>query len=178
MSNLKQKIINEIIRVEGGYVNDPSDSGGETNFGITIETARAHGYTGLMIDLPREIAFDIYVAQYWDAVRGEDLVALSEPIAAEIVDTAVNIGPNRAGKFLQRSLNAFNNQQRAYNDVTVDGNIGPATIFALDRYLQTRDETTLVKVLNCLQGAFYIKLAERREKDEKFINGWFKNRVI
>ena len=178
MSNLKNDIINDIIRVEGGYVNDPSDSGGETNFGITIETARAYGYTGLMRDLPRETAFDIYVARYWDAVSGEALIALSESITAEIVDTAVNMGPKRAGKFLQRSLNAFNNQQRAYNDIVIDGDIGPGTIFALTRYLQTRDEGTLVKVLNCLQGAFYIDLVERREKDEKFINGWFKNRVM
>lgn len=177
MSNLKQKIIDDIIRVEGGYVNDPSDSGGETNFGITVDTARAYGYTGLMAALPRETAFDIYVARYWDAVRGEDLIALSESITAEIVDTAVNMGPKRAGKFLQRSLNAFNNGQRAYNDIATDGIIGPGTVFALTRYLQTRDEATLVKVLNCLQGAFYIDLVERREKDEKFINGWFKNRV-
>ena len=178
MHSLKKKIIDNIIRVEGGYVNDPSDSGGETNFGITIETARAYGYTGLMRDLPRETAFDIYVARYWDAVRAEDLIALSEPITAEIVDTAVNMGPKRAGKFLQRSLNAFNNQQRAYNDISVDGAIGPATVFALKRYLQTRDEETLVKVLNCLQGAFYVDLVERREKDEKFMYGWFKNRVV
>lgn len=38
---MKDKIINEIIRVEGGYVNDPRDSGGETNFGITVAVARA-----------------------------------------------------------------------------------------------------------------------------------------
>ena len=41
---MKTKIINEIIGVEGGYVNDPSDSGGETNFGITVAVARQFGY--------------------------------------------------------------------------------------------------------------------------------------
>lgn len=46
MKNLKREIIDEIIRVEGGYVNDPADSGGETNFGVTVAVARAHGYTG------------------------------------------------------------------------------------------------------------------------------------
>ena len=57
---MKERIINEIIRVEGGYVNDPSDSGGETNFGITVAVARANGYVGCMLDLPRSVAFDIY----------------------------------------------------------------------------------------------------------------------
>jgi len=45
---IKQEIINQIIDVEGGYVNDPSGSGGETNFGITEAVARAYGYAGAM----------------------------------------------------------------------------------------------------------------------------------
>lgn len=177
MPTLKDKIINDIIRVEGGYVNDPSDSGGETNFGITIDTARAYGYAGLMSKLPRDVAFDIYTTRYWDAVRAEDMVGLSELVTAEVVDTAVNMGSGRAGQFLQRSLNAFNNRGQKYPDIVADGIIGPASISALHSYLQGNDEVTLVKVLNCLQGAAYVELAERREKDERFINGWFKNRV-
>ena len=62
---MKEKIINEIIRVEGGYVNDPRDSGGETNFGITVAVARANGYNGRMDCMPRDVAFDIYSAKYW-----------------------------------------------------------------------------------------------------------------
>lgn len=177
MTPLKDTIINEIIRVEGGYVDDASDSGGATNYGITEAVARSHGYTGDMIDLPRSVAFDIYCAKYWDIVRADDLAALSELTAAEVVDTAVNMGPPRAGKFLQRSLNALNNLGRLYGDLKVDGNVGPATIAALRGYLANRSEQTLVKMLNCLQGAYYVELAERREKDEKFINGWFNNRV-
>jgi len=176
MPNLKQHIIDEIIRVEGGYVNDPNDSGGETNFGITEAVARPY-FNGDMRDLPREIAVAIYTVQYWDKVRGDDLVALSEAVAEEVVDTGVNMGPKRAGTFLQRSLNVLNNRGQLYPDITVDGSIGPGTISALTSYLNVRDGVTLVKMLNCLQGAFYVDLAERREKDEKFINGWFKNRV-
>ena len=176
MGDLKKEIIDEIIRVEGGYVNDPSDSGGETNFGITKAVAEPY-YNGPMIDLPRDIAFAIYTVQYWDKVRGDDLARLSEGVAAEVVDTGVNMGTTRAGTFLQRSLNVFNNRGQLYPDITVDGNIGPATISALTSYLNARNDATLIKMLNCLQGAFYVDLAERREKDEKFINGWFKNRV-
>ena len=51
--NLKHKIINQIIEREGGYVDDISDSGGETKYGITEEVARRYGYDGKMIDLPR-----------------------------------------------------------------------------------------------------------------------------
>lgn len=175
---MKERIINEIIRVEGGYVNDPSDSGGETNFGITVQVARANGYVGDMRDMPREVAFDIYSAKYWDAVKGDELVELSEIVTDEVVDTAVNMGAGRAIKFLQRALNVLNTQGKLYPDLTVDGAIGPATINALRSYLSTRNELVLSRALNCLQGAFYIELAERREKDEPFVYGWLRNRVV
>jgi len=177
MDTLKQETIDEIIRIEGGYVNDPSDSGGETNFGITAAVARSFGYDGTMFDLPRDVAFDVYVAKYWDAVRGDDLESLALSVAEEVVDTAVNMGPGRAGKFLQRALNALNNRGTLYQDIKVDGQIGNATLTALSQMVEQRDTDTLVKMLNCLQGAFYVDLAERREKDEKFIYGWFNNRV-
>lgn len=178
MSNLKNKIIDNIIKIEGGYSNDSSDSGGETNYGITKAVAVAFGYTGSMRDMPREVAYDIYVARYWDAVRGNGLSALSERVAEEVVDTGVNMGIKRAGKFLQRSLNVLNDREKYYPDITVDGVIGPGTISTLEICIIKRGDETLVKILNCLQGAFYVELAECREKDERFINGWFKNRVV
>jgi len=42
-----------LIGHEGGYVNHPDDPGGETNWGITLRTAREQGYTGEMRDLTR-----------------------------------------------------------------------------------------------------------------------------
>lgn len=177
MSSLKKIIIDEIIENEGGYVNNPSDSGGETNFGITRNTAKVHEYFGAMCDLPRQTAFNIYAKQYWDSVRGDDLLVQSESIAAEVVDTAVNVGQDMAAYFLQRSLNVLNKGQSLYPDLSVDRVIGTKTIVALSAYLKARDDKTLVKMLNVLQGAYYVELAERREKDETFIYGWFKNRV-
>jgi lysozyme family protein len=168
---MKEQIINHIIDVEGGYVNDPSDSGGETNFGITVGTARRHGFRGAMVDMTRDHAFVIYSELYWDSVRADDMPG---SVAAEVVDTGVNCGTSRAGKFLQRALNVLTPGKA----IAVDGAIGSGTIRRLNEYLAKRDEATLVKMLNCLQGAFYVELAERREKDERFIYGWFKNRVV
>lgn len=177
MNNLKKKIINEIIRIEGGYCNDPDDSGGETNYGITVSVAREFGYTGSMCDMPKRIAFDIYKKKYWDKVKADEIAELSSMIVEEVVDTGINMGTSRAIKFLQRALNALNNRESLYNDLIIDGGIGPATLAALKGYLSVRDEATLSKALNCLQGAYYIELVERREKDEKFLYGWIKNRV-
>ena len=167
------EIINEIIEREGGYVNDSADSGGETMHGITAKVAIANGYSGEMSKLPRALAFDIYSRRYWHAVAADDIYALSAAIAEEVVDTAVNMGPNRAGRILQRALNALHPVE-----LFVDGRIGPATLRALGGYLERREEVVMLRALNCLQGEFYIALTERRSKDKKFIYGWLKNRVV
>lgn len=179
-SALKKQIIDEIITREGGYVNDPSDSGGETNFGITIATARANGYTGPMRNMPRSVAFNIYAAAYWDKLNLDKIEQLSAVVAEELADTAVNLGSGRAAEFFQRSLNALNNGGSLYPDIKVDSSIGPRTIAAFTKFMTRPDgkaSVIMLRALNSLQGAFYIGLAERREKDEKFLAGWLLNRV-
>lgn len=178
MHPIKQRIINDIIITEGGYGNDPSDSGGQTNYGITEAVARVSGYYGDMRLMPRDFAFTIYASRYWDLLAGDSLVALSESIAHEVIDTGVNMGVDRSAKFLQRCINVFNQEGRLYNDIVVDGDIGHATMAALVAFMTFRDESVMIRALNCLQGAFYIELAERREKDEAFVYGWMKNRVV
>ena len=174
----KQDIIDEVIAAEAGYVDNPDDSGGKTNYGVTEEMARFYGYEGDMRDLPRSFAFEVYAAIFWYAVGADHLLVLSEPVTAEVVDTAVNTGPHRAAEILQRALNVLNLKGELYDDLTADGVIGTRTLRALQAYLLHREEATLVKMLNVLQGAFYVELAERREKDESFIYGWFNKRVV
>lgn len=179
-SSLKKQIIDEIIEREGGYVNDAADSGGETMFGITAAVARKYGYTGAMNQMPRKIAFDIYSSQYWDALRLDSVEQRSSLLAEELADTAVNIGAVRAGEFLQRCLNVLNNCGKDYPDLKIDGQVGAKTIENLYKFLEKRGAqgaTILLRALNSLQGAFYIELCEKREKDEKFLAGWLLNRV-
>lgn len=175
--SLRDQTINAIIDREGGYINDPADSGGETKFGITETTARDYGYSGSMLDMSRQVAFEIYADKYWAGLNADSLQLLHDKVAEEVVDTGVNMGPARAARFLQRALNIFNQRGKLYDDIATDGNIGPTTLNALRHYLQKRDPAILISALNCLQGAAYIELAERREKDEKFIYGWLSNRV-
>lgn len=179
-SALKKQIIDEIIAREGGYVNDPSDSGGETMFGITVAVARANGYTGQMRDMPRATAFNIYAAQYWDKLNLDQIEQRSAPIAEELADTAVNLGTGKAAEFFQRSLNALNNGGTLYPDLVVDRSVGGGTLRAFDAFMKGRGvhaAVIMLRALNSLQGAFYIDLAERRVKDEKFLAGWLLNRV-
>ncbi len=170
--------IAKLLPIEGGYSNNPDDSGGKTAWGITEDVARANGYEGLMWSMPVATAKRIYKAQYWDTLFLDDCP--STRVAHEMFDTGVNCGIGVAGEFLQRALNALNRKQRDYPDMKVDGVPGPVTQHALRKFLEQRGdegEAVLLKALNCLQGARYVRLAEQREKDETFLYGWLKQRI-
>lgn len=176
----KDNIFDAILGKEGGYVDHPNDKGGPTNWGITQATARAHGYTGDMRNLTREQALSILEADYWYGPRFNQVASVSSAIAAELCDTGVNMGPSVPVKWLQRWLNAFNNQQKLYPDLVADGQIGPRSISALKSYLAARGEDgeeVMLRALNCSQGQRYLELAEGRPANESFVYGWVKERV-
>ena len=55
-----EKYLDELIKREGGYVNNPADRGGATKYGITEAVARTNGFKGNMRDLPLDVAKAIY----------------------------------------------------------------------------------------------------------------------
>ena len=180
MSEHFERTVTDVINLEGGYVNDPKDSGGETKFGITAAVARANGYGGPMRDMPVMVAKRIYKAQYWDTLRLDEIAALSPLIAHEMFDTAVNSGVAVAGMFLQRALTALNDRATSYPDLVVDGVVGPMTVHALHSYMETRraaGEVVLLRALNGQQATRFLEIVERRPKDERFLFGWIANRV-
>lgn len=105
-----------LIGHEGGYVNNPKDPGGETNWGVTVAVARAEGYPGAMRDLPRETAKRIYRRSYWDAVHADEL---PNCVKFDVFDAAVNHGAVQSAKWLQRAVGT-----------SADGVVGAATVAA------------------------------------------------
>lgn len=173
-------LIDEVIVREGGYSRHPADRGGATNWGITEAVARANGYAGDMRDLPRATAVAIYRRLYWGQ-PGYAFVAETCPkIAAELFDTAVNMGAGTATGFLQRALNALNRNQQDYPDIKVDRSIGARTLAALSAFIALRGkggEKVLLTAIESLQGERYIALAESRPANEAFLYGWLVNRI-
>lgn len=104
-----------LIGNEGGYVNNPADPGGETNFGITARVARANGYAGPMKSLSLETAKAIAKAVYWDPLHLDEF---DPRIAFQIFDCNYNGG--QTVRWAQAAAGA-----------AVDGKMGPATIAAL-----------------------------------------------
>ena len=94
-------IINFILDREGGYVNDPADPGGATNYGITQKTLDAYNFIkGIpkydVKNLKLVDAINIYYSEYWN----QDWEKLGFPLAACMMDTSVNMGESRAKVFL------------------------------------------------------------------------------
>lgn len=180
MSKSVDQLIDGLIGREGKYSNHPSDTGGETMWGITIAVARANGYTGPMRDMPRATAAAIYRNEYFVKPGFDQVYALSQPIAEELFDTGVNMGVSVPGPWLQRILNVLNNHGKDYAQLTVDGKIGPGTAVALRSFLNRRGaagEKVILRALNCQQGARYLDITEKREANEDFYFGWLLNRV-
>lgn len=180
MSELKKHLIAELIEREGGYVNDSTDRGGETMYGITIKTALQYGYSGKMKDLPYELAVQIYVDRYWAPLNLDEIQKVSEAITEQLFDFGVNSGIANAGKSLQTALNVLNHSQKLYPDLKADGVLGSKTIAALKAFADHRKQTGL-KVLNeAIRGqriSFCIAIAANDETQEKYSFGWLQRIV-
>ena len=174
------ELIDELIVREGDFVDHPADKGGPTRWGITQAMARRHGYMNAMGKLPRNVAAAIYKRQYWRAPAFDRLHRLAPKLAAEMFDTGVNMGTGTAIGFLQRALNALNRNGRDYIDITVDRKIGPETLRAVHAFFNRRGPTAelvLIRAIDALQGAQYVRLAESRPAQEAFLYGWLANRI-
>lgn len=141
MSNKFQTFINRVLSHEGGYVNDPRDAGGETNFGITKRTAKENGYTGDMHVLNREQAIAIYRKAFWERYRCNEL---PESVAFQFFDICINHGYGNGARMLQRAAG-----------VADDGIVGDLTIKAIKKL----PENDLLLRLNAERIRFFTKLS-------------------
>lgn len=180
MTDLFDRLDAPTAAAEGGYVNNPNDRGGETHHGITVAVARENGFSGPMREMTAAQAKVIRRAKYY-AKPGIYLIApLSERVATEVYDAGILSGTGTAAIWLQRCLNVLNRGARDYPDIAVDGGVGPGTVKALAAYLKRNGavgEVRLLKLLNCLQGAFFVAISESRGANEAFTNGWADNRI-
>lgn len=174
------KAFEKTVGIEGGYSNNPKDTGGETMYGVTKRVAMANGYYGDMRSMPLSTAKQIYKNQYWDINKLDSVSKVSEEIAEEIFDTGVNMGVTVAGKFLQRALNVLNREGKDFRDIAVDGAIGPMTVACLKEFIDHRKDDgvkVIMALLNAQQGVRYIEIAEKREANETFMYGWVLRRL-
>ena len=137
-----------------GYVNIPSDRGGETKYGI----AQKPNPDVNVKQLDLQSAEDIYYDRYW--LRG-DCDKLPHQIAVIHFDSCVNHGVVRAKKMLQQAVNA-----------QPDGQIGPKTLQAIT----STDPVEVIQSICDIRTNFYKSIVVRDPSQKIFLNGWM-NRI-
>jgi lysozyme family protein len=161
-----ESIAAEIVRREGGYVDDPDDPGGATNHGVTLGTMRALG-----LDLTRDgkvdardvkaldarTAAEVFVRHYFKAPR---LDLLPEPLQPSVFDMQVNAGAN-AVKILQRLAGAFGFPLKD------DGVVGPATAGTVAEVMR-RAPGHLVDAYGIARRNYYYRLGDLRPASRKY----------
>lgn len=169
----------KIVAREGGYVNDPDDPGGATNYGVTIHTMRRLGLD-LSGDghvdaedvrrLSRAQAVDIFLQHYFERPQ---LSALPDVLQETVFDMYVNAGSN-AVKILQRLVNQMG------ETLKVDGAIGPKTLAAVQR-ATAKAPNHIADAYGVARRNYYFALADRRPASRKFARsraggkgGWIK----
>jgi len=179
MMQTVRQIADEIVAREGGYVNDPDDPGGATNFGVTIHTMRrlgldltGDGQVGVedVRALTRAQAVDIFVTHYFQRPR---IAEMPEGLQPSLFDMYVNAGGN-AVKILQRMLREMG------FDVGVDGAIGPQTLAAAHK-AAGRGGLALRDAYGVARRNYYFRLADGRAASRKYARtraggkgGWIK----
>jgi lysozyme family protein len=164
---MPEDFIDAIIAREGGAAetNDPADSGGRTKFGIS-ERSHPEAWADGTVTYPeaRAIYEKVYIlAEHFDKISNIQL-------QHQVVDFGVPHGPNAATKLLQQLVG-----------VKADGELGPATLAAIEKYPAGKLFGVDVPGIVLLNMAFRdarilydATLAKRRPKDLKFLLGWLK----
>lgn len=166
------QVLKKTLRWEGGFVNDEHDRGGATKYGITIVTLRAlnedideDGRISIndIHELTKEQATDIYEKVYFTKPK---IHLLPEGLQPVMFDMAVNHGPSRAVKILQRVVNLS-----GLATIEVDGGIGPVTVRAADKTYRQMGHYMINALCDERQN-FYNGIVMRDPSQERFIRGW------
>ena len=156
MNSNFDKCMSMLLEHEGGYVNHPDDPGGMTNMGITKRTYDDFNGTDIDEEGMRQLTTadvePIYKDRYWNKCKCHEL---PHGVDWAVFDWAVNSGPSRAAKALQRAVGAFE-----------DGAIGPKTLEAV----KASNRVNIIESMANEREAFYRSLSTF----DTFGKGWLR----
>lgn len=150
----------QLLILEGGYINDESDPGGETKYGISKRAYPLEDIQGLTI----ERAQALYYRDFWGPLKCDSI--FNHSIAIEVFQSGVNLGGVSAVKIVQHAINALGSAQ-----LVEDGIMGLVTLSFLNAYAHPDD---LLKVMSALQLCRYVEIAHSTPSLKKFLRGWIK----
>ncbi len=169
------------LKHEGGFVNDPVDPGGATNWGMSIRflindagDGDGDGWLDGDIDHDGDIDVDdiknmtveqarkLYRIHFWDKYDYDKIADFT--VAARAFDMTVNMGPRQTGKIIQRALNELG------NSLVVDGQIGKNTFATIN----CTDPDMLMSEIRQAHAQFYLDLIAAKPHFAKYRKGWLR----
>ena len=161
------------MKSEGGYANNPRDTGGETYKGVSrknhpdwkgwkiIDSVKATNPLSLNKALSQQVELQnnirqFYLAEFWDINQTGQIN--DQQLADQVFDTAVLCGTGTAAKFLQTAAG-----------VKVDLQIGPKTIAAVNE----EDPKTIYNRYIELRKGYFLNIIARRPSQKVFQASWF-----
>lgn len=169
MANFETAVA-KMLAHEGGYVNDPSDPGGETYKGVARKMfSKWDGWVtidilkrkpGFPATLDKDLALhekieQFYKVNFWDKVRGDEIA--NDEVAFSIFDFAVNAGVGVSSALAQRVVEA-----------KPDGVIGPKTIAEINKF----DPEHFLAAFTVAKIARYAYIVKNRPESRKYFYGW------
>jgi len=143
--------IQKVLSNEGGYVNDSSDPGGETKYGISKRSYPDLNIQSLTLDNAKAIYYqDFWLKNNFDEIDDPQL-------SYKILDLSINMGAPRVIKFLQNLVKTKE-----------DGIMGKITLAAINK----ADSKTLYNGLIQKANDYYLHLIKLHPTLGKFKNGW------
>lgn len=153
MADPKISIAKTLIN-EGGYVNNPNDSGGPTKYGITQRDLPGEDIE----NLTPERATAYYLENYWKPFYSQ---IESQAVADKLFDLGVLFGIREAVELAQTVLK-----------LAVDGSFGPISLVALNE----ADPFSFIQAFKTAFVAHAVGIADVKPQDREFLAGWI-NRV-
>jgi len=188
MSARLEKMVDELIRREGGYIDHPDDPGGATKYGISLRKAETVGDNNrdgwLDFDLDRDgdvdrddiklidikDAREFFLLEYFYGPHIE-WISDTPPLWEIMFDMAVNFGKRRAILLLQRTLTHLD-----FSPGPPDGIIGSKTVDAASAALEKLG-SEFIRVLVTARCLKYCQIAFFRPVSIVFLRGWL-NRAL
>jgi lysozyme family protein len=151
---------------EGGYVNDPKDSGGETYRGISRKSwpkwPKAQHDVGI-VEFPecldtdvilQGLVIDFYHKNFWnyDGIIDQD-------VAWKVFDLGVNVGKVHAVKILQMVVGT-----------SQDGVYGPNT----ERLVNSHPEGSLSTMIITAAENYHKAIVQTHPEDAEYLRGWLR----
>lgn len=163
--NRYHSIIERVVENEGGYVDDPYDTGGATKYGISLRFYRdsidREAAESDIQTLTKEEAIDIYHIHWWNKY-GYGYINDDE-LSYKIMDISINIGPSRAHKLAQKSYNNISEDK-----LSIDGILGAKSYAAIN----SKYSNIFLEAFRSECVEFYIGRCEDKHHKIKWLQGW------